>query len=200
VALLAAAEVVVYDHLASPRLLDIAPPEALRICAGKSVGHCTMTQDDIHEVLIENARAGRVVVRLKGGDPLVFGRGAEEAAALQAAGIPFEIVPGITAGIGATAYAGISVTHRASASAVAFVTGHSDPEDPTARGRLDWSALARFPGTLVVYMGITHLGAICPPQLSRPAPCRRSALIWQRSPICPRRLGWPESDPLPSSS
>lgn len=160
-ALLAAADVLVYDHLASPRLLDLARPEALRICAGKSVGHCTMTQDDIHEVLIEHARAGRSVVRLKGGDPLVFGRGGEEAFALRAAGIPFEIVPGVTAGVGATAYAGIPVTHRARASAVAFVTGHTDPDDPAAKGRLDWSALARFPGTLVVYMGITHLGAIC---------------------------------------
>ncbi len=98
--LLARADVVVYDHLASPRLLDLAPPTALRLCAGKSVGHCTMTQDRIHEVLIEHALAGRSVVRLKGGDPLVFGRGAEEAAALRDAGIPFEVVPGVTAGRG----------------------------------------------------------------------------------------------------
>ncbi len=160
-AILATADVVVYDHLASPRLLELAPPEALRLCAGKSVGHCTMTQDAIHEVLIEHARAGRSVVRLKGGDPLVFGRGAEEASALQAAGIPFEIVPGVTAGVGVAAYAGIPVTHRATASAVAFVTGHSDPEAVGAAGRLDWSALASFPGTLVVYMGVTHLAAIC---------------------------------------
>ena len=160
-ALLASADVVVYDHLVSSRLLDLARPAALRICAGKSVGHCTMSQDAIHEVLIEHARAGRSVVRLKGGDPLVFGRGAEEASALRAAGIPFEIVPGITAGVGATAYAGIPVTHRAAASAVAFVTGHSDPEAPDSGGRLDWSALARFPGTLVVYMGVTHLESIC---------------------------------------
>jgi uroporphyrinogen III methyltransferase/synthase len=160
-AVLARADVVVYDHLASPRLLDLAPPEALRLCAGKSVGHCTMPQDRIHEVLIEHALAGRSVVRLKGGDPFVFGRGAEEAFALRAAGVPFEIVPGVTAGVGVPAYAGIPVTHRATASAVAFLTGHTDPEDPGARGRLDWSALARFPGTLVVYMGVTHLGSIC---------------------------------------
>ena len=120
-----------------------------------------MTQDHINEVLIEHARAGRSVVRLKGGDPLVFGRGAEEAAAPRAAGVPFEIVPGVTAGVGVTAYAGIPVTHRATASAVAFVTGHGDPETRRSGGRLDWAALARFPGTLVVYMGVTHLAAIC---------------------------------------
>ena len=111
-ALLAKADVVVYDHLASSRLLDLAPPEALRICAGKSIGHCTLTQEQINELLIDHARAGLRVVRLKGGDPLVFGRGAEEALSLSAAGIPFEIVPGVTAGVGVTAYAGIPVTHR----------------------------------------------------------------------------------------
>src|SRR5262249_53916863 len=158
--LLSRADVVVYDHLASARLLDIAPRDALRICAGKSVGHCTMTQDEIHQVLIEHARAGRSVVRLKGGDPLVFGRGAEEAACLHAAGIPFEIVPGVTAGVGVTAAAGIPVTPRAVAWAGAYVTGHSDPESEGDGSRLDWAALARFPGTLVVYMGVTHLAAI----------------------------------------
>ena len=132
-ALLAKADVVVYDHLASSRLLDLAPERALRICAGKSIGHCTLTQEEINELLIEHARAGRQVVRLKGGDPFVFGRGAEEALALGAAGIPFEIVPGVTAGVGVTAYAGIPVTHRAAASAVAFVTGHGDPESETGR-------------------------------------------------------------------
>ncbi|MGP0063632.1 MAG: uroporphyrinogen-III C-methyltransferase [Isosphaeraceae bacterium] len=160
-ALLARAEVVVYDHLASARLLDLAPRDALRICAGKSVGHCTMTQDRIHEVLIEQARAGRSVVRLKGGDPLIFGRGAEETGHLRAAGVPFEIVPGVTAGVGVTAYAGIPVTHRAMASAVAYVTGHTNPESVESGGRLDWTALARFPGTIVVYMGMTYLSEIC---------------------------------------
>jgi uroporphyrinogen III methyltransferase/synthase len=160
-ALLAAAQMVVYDHLASERLLDLAPEQALRICAGKSIGHCSLPQDQINALLIEHARAGLQVVRLKGGDPLVFGRGAEEALALAAAGVSFEIVPGVTAGVGVTAYAGIPVTHRAAASAVAFVTGHGDPESDEEHGRLDWAALARFPGTLVVYMGVTHLAAIC---------------------------------------
>jgi uroporphyrinogen III methyltransferase/synthase len=111
--------------------------------------------------LVEHARAGRTVVRLKGGDPLVFGRGGEEALGLYAAGIPFEIVPGVTAGVGAPAYAGIPLTHRSAASAVAFATGHGDPESDSGQSRLDWAALARFPGTLVVYMGVTHLAAIC---------------------------------------
>jgi uroporphyrinogen III methyltransferase/synthase len=157
--LLSHADVVVYDHLASARLLDLARPDAVRILAGKSIGHCILSQDEINELLIENARAGRFVVRLKGGDPLIFGRGGEEGASLRAAGIAFEIVPGVTSGLGATAYAGIPVTYRADASAVAFVTGHHDPEIEPAR--LDWAALARFPGTLVVYMGVTHLAAIC---------------------------------------
>jgi uroporphyrinogen III methyltransferase/synthase len=157
---LAIADVVVYDHLANSRLLDLAPAEALRICAGKSTGHCTLTQEEIHQVLVDHARRGSTVVRLKGGDPLVFGRGAEEAVALQAAGIPFEIVPGVTAAVGVTAYAGIALTHRETASAVAFVTGHFDPESELGRTQLDWAALARFPGTLVVYMGVTHLASI----------------------------------------
>src|SRR3954453_2607534 len=125
---LSRADVVVYDHLASSRLLDLARASALRICAGKSSGHCTLNQEQINQILHEHASSGRVVVRLKGGDPLVFGRGAEEAEFLSRHGIAFEIVPGVTAGVGATAFAGIPITHRGAASAVAFVTGHADPE------------------------------------------------------------------------
>jgi uroporphyrinogen III methyltransferase/synthase len=158
---LSRANVVIYDHLASARMLDLAPDDALRVCAGKSVGHCIMNQDEINALLIKFARAGHTVVRLKGGDPLVFGRGGEEASCLQAAGVPFEILPGVTAGLGVTAYAGMPVTHRGAASAVAFVTGHGDPEAEPGHSRLDWGALACFPGTLVVYMGVTHLAAIC---------------------------------------
>ena len=159
--LLARAEVVVYDHLASAGLLDLAPATASRLCAGKSIGHCTMAQSEINRLLVEHARQGRMVVRLKGGDPFVFGRGAEEAEHLRAEGVAFEVVPGVTAAVGVTAYAGIPLTHRDAASAVAFVTGHVDPESPSARGRLDWDALARFPGTLVVYMGVTRLESLC---------------------------------------
>jgi uroporphyrinogen III methyltransferase / synthase len=187
-ALLAKADVVVYDHLASSRLLDLAPERAEKICAGKSIGHCTLKQEEINALLIEHARAGRKVVRLKGGDPFVFGRGAEEALALAAAGIPFEVVPGVTAGVGATAHAGIPVTHRAAASAVAFVTGHGDPESETDENRLDWPALARFPGTLVIYMGVTHLAAICRTllKLGKPADTKAAViesgtLAWQQT-------------------
>jgi uroporphyrinogen III methyltransferase/synthase len=169
--ILGRAEVVIYDNLASPRLLDRAPPEALRICAGKSSGRCTLNQDQTNQLLLEHARAGKTVVRLKGGDPLIFGRGAEEAEYLASHQVPFQIVPGVTAGVGVTAYAGIPATHRELSSAVAFVTGHGDPEtdaEPSsststaATGpRIDWEALARFPGTLVIYMGVTRVAAIC---------------------------------------
>src|ERR671924_1463380 len=112
-------------------------------------------QADIEQLIVERARSGRSVVRLKGGDPFVFGRGGEEAEALAAAGVPFEVVPGVTAGVAAPAYAGIPVTHRDAASAVAFVTGHEDPEKDESA--LDWDALGRFPGTLVLYMGVRRL-------------------------------------------
>ncbi len=156
---LARAEAVVYDHLVHPRLLDLAPSEAERIPVGKRAGHCLLPQEQINELLIDLARRGRHVVRLKGGDPYVFGRGAEEAEALHAAGIPFRVIPGVTAGVGATAYAGLPVTHRDAASAVAFLTGHGEPDSPDSR--LDWPALASFPGTLVIYMGVARLSALC---------------------------------------
>jgi uroporphyrinogen III methyltransferase/synthase len=116
----------------------------------------TVPQEEINELMVTAARAGKSVVRLKGGDPFVFGRGGEEGEALRAAGIELEVVPGVTAGVAASAYAGIPVTHRDDASAVAFVTGHEDPEKDEAA--LDWEALARFPGTLVFYMGVKRLG------------------------------------------
>ncbi|MGN6202012.1 MAG: uroporphyrinogen-III C-methyltransferase, partial [Solirubrobacterales bacterium] len=115
----------------------------------------SVPQEGIEELLIDRARRGNLVVRLKGGDPFVFGRGGEEAEALAEAEIPFEVVPGVTAGVAAPAYAGIPVTHRDDASAVAFVTGHEDPEK--TESALDWAALARFPGTLVFYMGVKRL-------------------------------------------
>jgi uroporphyrinogen III methyltransferase/synthase len=153
--LIAAADTVFYDRLIPPGALAGAREDAELIYVGKQPGVPSVPQEEIGERLIEAARAGRSVVRLKGGDPFVFGRGGEEGEALREAGVEFEVVPGVTAGVAATAYAGIPVTHRDDASAVAFVTGHEDPEKDESA--LDWEALARFPGTLVFYMGVKRL-------------------------------------------
>jgi len=153
--LIAAADKVFYDRLIPPGALDGARPDAELVYVGKQPGVPSVPQEEIGERLVEAARAGRSVVRLKGGDPFVFGRGGEEGEALREAGVEFEVVPGVTAGVAATAYAGIPVTHRDDASAVAFVTGHEDPEKEESA--LDWEALARFPGTLVFYMGVKRL-------------------------------------------
>jgi uroporphyrin-III C-methyltransferase len=152
------AEVIVYDALVDERILRLAPAEARREYAGKRGGKPSARQPDISDRLVRLAREGRRVLRLKGGDPFVFGRGGEEALALVAAGIPFRIVPGITAGVGGLAYAGIPTTHRDTNQVVAFVTGHS------AAGELpsgvDWEALARAAPVIVLYMGLKHMAAI----------------------------------------
>ncbi|HEX3241178.1 MAG TPA: uroporphyrinogen-III C-methyltransferase [Solirubrobacterales bacterium] len=154
-ALIAAADTIYYDRLIPPGALGGAREDAELVYVGKQPGVPSVPQEEIGTRMIESAQAGRSVVRLKGGDPFVFGRGGEEGEALRAAGVEFEVVPGITAGVAATAYAGIPVTHRDDASAVAFVTGHEDPEKPETA--LDWEALAAFPGTLVFYMGVKRL-------------------------------------------
>jgi uroporphyrinogen III methyltransferase/synthase len=153
--LIADADAVYYDRLIPPGALAGAREDAELVYVGKQPGAPSAPQEEIGERLVEAAQAGRSVVRLKGGDPFVFGRGGEEGEALRAAGVEFEVVPGITAGVAATAYAGIPVTHRDDASAVAFVTGHEDPEKTETA--LDWEALAAFPGTLVFYMGVKRL-------------------------------------------
>ena len=155
--LIASADAILYDRLIPPGALDGARPDAELRYVGKEPGAAALSQEETNDLLVELGRAGKSVVRLKGGDPFVFGRGGEEAEALAAAGVPFEVVPGVTAGVAAPAYAGIPVTHRDAASAVAFVTGHEDPEK--TESALDWDALARFPGTLVLYMGIKNLPA-----------------------------------------
>jgi uroporphyrinogen III methyltransferase/synthase len=156
--LIASADAVLNDRLIPPGALDGARGDAELRYVGKEPGRPAVAQEEINRMLVELGQAGRRVVRLKGGDPFVFGRGGEEAEALAAAGVRFEVVPGVTAGVAAPAYAGIPVTHRDGASAVAFVTGHEDPsKDGSA---LDWEALARFPGTLVFYMGIKNLPLI----------------------------------------
>jgi uroporphyrinogen III methyltransferase/synthase len=158
VELIAAADVVLYDRLIPPEALAHARADAEVVYVGKEGEGPQFPQDDTHALLLEHARAGRTVVRLKGGDPFVFGRGGEEALVLAEAGVPFEVVPGVTAGVAAPAYAGIPVTHRETASGVAFVTGHEDPAKPGSA--IDWPALARFPGTLVFYMGVRTLPRI----------------------------------------
>jgi uroporphyrinogen III methyltransferase/synthase len=159
--LIAAADVIVYDRLIPPGALDGARADAELIYAGKEGGGPSMAQPEIDRLLVLHGRAGASVVRLKGGDPFVFGRGGEEAEALRQADVPYEVVPGVTAGVAGPAYAGIPVTHRGAASAVAFVTGHEDPEKvSTAGSSVDWGALAAFPGTLVFYMGVRQLESI----------------------------------------
>ncbi|HKH40320.1 MAG TPA: uroporphyrinogen-III C-methyltransferase [Solirubrobacterales bacterium] len=156
--LIVAADVIVHDRLIPADALAAARPDAEILYVGKEPGEASVAQEDIEKLLIDRAREGKIVVRLKGGDPFVFGRGGEEAEALAAAGIPFEVVPGVTAGVAAPAYAGIPVTHREDASAVAFITGHENPEKEDSV--LDYEALARFPGTLVFYMGVKALPRI----------------------------------------
>jgi uroporphyrinogen III methyltransferase/synthase len=189
--LIAGADVIVHDRLIPATALDGARPEALLIYAGKEGGGPSVSQDEIEALLLEHGGAGREVVRLKGGDPFVFGRGGEEAERLRAAGIDFEIVPGITAGVAASAYAGIPVTHRDAASAVAFITGHEDPAKFGAGAdgsALDWGALARFPGTLVVYMGVRRLEEIARALMAGGRPGSEPAAIIQRGTLPDQRV------------
>jgi uroporphyrinogen III methyltransferase/synthase len=152
------AEVVLYDYLANPALLAHARDQAERVYVGRRGKGKYPEQEAINRLLIERARAGNVVVRLKGGDPFVFGRGGEEAEVLASAGIEFEVVPGVTAAVAAPAYAGIPVTHRTLASTLTIVTGHEDPEKPSTA--LDWSRLATDQGTVVFLMGRKNLSTI----------------------------------------
>jgi uroporphyrinogen III methyltransferase / synthase len=184
--LIAAADVIVYDRLIPATALDGARSAARLIYAGKEGGGPSASQEEIEALLLEHGGAGREVVRLKGGDPFVFGRGGEEAEALRAAGIAFEVVPGITAGVAASAYAGIPVTHRDAASAVAFVTGHEDPAK--SESALDWAALARFPGTLVVYMGVRRLEAIARALMAGGRPGTEPAAVIQRGTLPDQRV------------
>ncbi|MEX2226593.1 MAG: uroporphyrinogen-III C-methyltransferase [Dehalococcoidia bacterium] len=155
---IAEADVIVYDRLANPALLQHARADAELIYAGKLPDRHTLSQDEINALLVEHGRAGKRVVRLKGGDPFVFGRGGEEAEALVAAGIPFEVLPGVTSAIAAAAYAGVPLTHRAMASSFAVVTGHEDPaKDDTS---IDWAKLSTGVDTLVFLMGVGRLREI----------------------------------------
>lgn len=148
------ADLVLYDYLANPTLVEYAPATAELVRLGHHNGGPRLSPQEIIDTLVREALAGRTVVHLKGGDPSIFGRGGDEAAAFRAAGVPFEIVPGITSGLALAAYAEIPLTHHEDASAVALVTGHE--RDAKGRSHLDYAALARFPGTLVLYMGVTR--------------------------------------------
>ena len=152
------ADALVHDYLVAPEILSLGRADAERVFVGKKGGGFCCPQRDIEGTLIRLARAGKNVVRLKGGDPLVFGRGGEEAEALVEAGIAFEIVPGVTSALAAAAYAGIPLTHRAHSSAVVFLTGHEDPNKPDSAIR--WEDYGRLGATLCVYMGMKNLETI----------------------------------------
>jgi len=156
--LLRTAEVVIYDGLVNPELLRFAPPTAEIIRADKHDRARRVSQEQIHALLLAKARAGKRVVRLKGGDPCLFGRGGEEAEMLAEAGISFELVPGVSSFHSVPAYAGIPLTHRRYTSSITVVTGHENPSSPL--NKLDWAQLARVPGTLVVLMGLRNLPQI----------------------------------------
>jgi len=155
--LIAQADVALYDHLVGPRILDLLPAAAYRILVGKRRNDHTLPQTQINALLVDYARRGHRVLRLKGGDPFLFGRGGEELEALAAAGVPFDVVPGITAALGASACAGIPLTHRNHAQGCTFVTGQLQDGSMD----LDWPALARPHHTLVVYMGLLGLPQLC---------------------------------------
>lgn len=167
------AEVVVHDRLITPEVLALIPATAARIYVGKALGNHSVPQEGIHALLVQHARAGRCVVRLKGGDPYVFGRGGEEVQALQAAGIAFEVIPGVTAAGGCAAAAGIPLTHRDFSNSCVFLTGHeADGNAPP-----DWAALARPAQTRVFYMGVQRLAQIARQLIAHGLPPETPAAI-----------------------
>jgi len=186
------AEVLVYDYLAHPAFMNWVHSDCERIYVGKKAGDHTMSQRDIEAMLVSRAKAGKVVTRLKGGDPFIFGRGSEEAQALRNAGVAFEIVPGITAAFGASAYSGSPITQRGSNAVAVFVTGHEDPEKPDSL--VDWNALPKENATLCVYMGVSNLGRIVGEMLKAgfasdlPVACVEWATIGRQR-VCRGNLG-----------
>ncbi len=156
--LLSETDAVVYDYLVAPEILALANPRAEKIFVGKKGGGFCCPQTDIEAILLRLAREGKNVVRLKGGDPFIFGRGGEEAEALAEAGVAFEVVPGVTSALAAAAYAGIPLTHRKHSSAVVFLTGHEDPNKPDSS--IHWEDYAKLGATLCIYMGMKNLETI----------------------------------------
>jgi uroporphyrin-III C-methyltransferase/precorrin-2 dehydrogenase/sirohydrochlorin ferrochelatase len=181
---LASADVVVHDRLVAPEILARLPRRAQRIYAGKQPGRHTLTQDEINRLLVRLARGGKRVVRLKGGDPFIFGRGGEEALALARAGIAFEVIPGITAATGVAAAVGIPLTHRAIARACVLVTGSRRKGDPD----LDWRSLVRPGQTVVVYMGLAGLERVSRGLIAHGLSPRAPAAIIQKGTTAGQRL------------
>ncbi len=173
--LIGEADAIVYDHLIADGVLELARPDAEKIYAGKERSRHSVPQHELNQLLVRLARAGKQVVRLKGGDPFIFGRGGEEIETLVDAGIAFEVVPGVTAAAGCAAYAGIPLTHRDHAQAVAFATGHL--KDGTIN--LDWSSLARPRLTVVFYMGVGGLAEICQQMIAHGLPENHPAAVVQ---------------------
>ncbi len=173
------ADVVLYDYLAASELLSHTRPGAELICLGRHGHGRLMSQTEICELMIRHVTEGRTVVRLKGGDPAIFARLAEEITALDAAGVPYEIVPGITAAMAAGSYAGVPLTDRDDASCVAFVTGH-ECGDKDSSESLDYAALAKIPGTLVLYMGITTAPSWCHALIDHGKPATTPVAIVRR--------------------
>ena len=181
--LLAQADVVVHDHLVGSEVLALIGRDAERIYVGKERNHHSMPQEDINTLLVRLARAGRNVVRLKGGDPFVFGRGGEELQVLAAEGIPFEVVPGVTAACGVASYAGIPLTHRDYAQSCTFVTGHL--KDGSCD--LDWPALTRARQTVVIYMGLSGLATICAQLIAHGLPADWPAAVVAQGTLASQR-------------
>lgn len=173
--LIGEADAIVYDHLIADGVLELARPGAEKIYAGKESSNHSLPQTELNRLLVRLARAGKTVVRLKGGDPFVFGRGGEEIETLVDSGVPFEVVPGVTAAAGCAAYAGIPLTHRDHAQAVAFATGHL--KDGTIN--LDWPSLARPRLTVVFYMGVGGLSEICRQMIAHGLPAEHPAAVVQ---------------------
>ena len=179
---LARADVVIYDYLANPLLLDYAPITAEKLYVGKVRGNHSLPQEETNALLLEKARAGLQVIRLKGGDPYIFGRGGEEAVFLREHGVPFEVIPGVTAGFAAAAYAGIPLTHRDVTASLALLTGHDHPERKLSS--LDWEKLATGLGTLIFYMGMSNLKLISDELIKhgRPAATPVAVVQWATLP------------------
>jgi len=197
--ILGQADALVYDNLVSDGVLALANPAAQRIYAGKRRNEHTLRQEQINTLLVQLAREGRQVVRLKGGDPFIFGRGGEEMQKLAEAGVPFEVVPGITAASGVACYAGIPLTHRDHAQSCLFVTGHlKDVQGVAGQSKnvsgeepqpdLDWAALARPQQTVVIYMGLSALPAICRKLIEHGAPPTRPIAAVQHATLATQRV------------